>query len=126
MDKTVGEDISGVTSRSEVEATGVEGDEGVTSLSPEEFAGEYERGGGRKRGLEGGGESEGEAEREDVGEEEGEGEGERESDGDNRETGAEEVDPEVDAPEEKVVNCDATEPASPAATPRITRTWTCL
>lgn len=98
MDKTVGEDLSGVSSRSEVEATGVDGDddEGDTSLSPEEFVGENERRGSER---EGGREGEGE------GEEEGEGEGERDSGGDKGRDGAAEEDGvEVDAPEEKVEN----------------------
>lgn len=48
MNETLRADISGVNSRSEEEATAVEGDEGDTSLSPEEF-GEYERRGDRER-----------------------------------------------------------------------------
>ena len=109
MDKTVGEDLSGVNSRLEVEATGVEGEgDGDTSLSPEEFVGENERRGSEREGDgEGGGE--------------GVGEGERESGGDKgRDAVAEE-----DAPEEKVENWDATESES-ASIPRIMRTWTCL
>jgi hypothetical protein len=121
MDKTVGEDLSGVNSRSEVEAMGVGGDgekDDDISLSPEEFAGENERRRGRICEREGGGEGEGE--------DEGVGEGERESGGDKgRDAMAEEDNPEVDAPEGNVENWDATEPGS-TSTPRITRTGTCL
>lgn len=127
MDKTVGEDLSGeglsgVISRSEVEAMGVggDGDKGDDiSLSPEEFGGENERRRGRICEREGGG-GEGEGEGEGVDE------GEREPGGDKgRDAMAEEDDPEVDAPEGNVENWDATEPGS-ASIPRITRIWTCL
>lgn len=119
MDKTVGEDLSGVNLRSEVEAMGVDGGDGDISLSPEEFAAEIGR--GRIRTCERGG-GEGEVE----GEDEGVGEGERESGGDKgRDAVAEEDDPEVDAPEENVEKWDATEPES-ASTPRITRIGMCL
>jgi len=129
MDNTVGEDNSGVNSRSEMEATGVEGDD--ISLSPEEFAGEYERkreredGGGREDEREGGGEGGGGGEGVGESEREGEGvgEGERESGGDDRD--AEEVDPEVDAADENVENWDATEPEFDSI-PRMMRTGTCL
>jgi len=108
MDEAVGEDISGVNLRLEVEATGVEGNEGGASHSPEEFFEENERGRGRKLEWEGGGEGEGEGDGEGEGEgegvieSEGEGEDERESGSDHSEAGVEEVGPEADAVADKV------------------------